>query len=96
MLNVGESVLGEKALKRISWLQKLAKTPEVIQLIEKYPRAAKLLEGSRWLGSSKLDGYWANGLKSGNKARLYSRSGKSFEILFHRSRIERTTGPNDC
>jgi hypothetical protein len=49
--NVGEFALGEEALKGVSWLQKLSKTPEVVELIEKYPKAAKILLGAAKAGT---------------------------------------------
>lgn len=49
--NVGEFVTGEEALKGVTWLQKLAKTPEVLEMMEKYPKTAKILMAAAKAGT---------------------------------------------
>ena len=43
---------------------------------------AELREGRSWRYEIKLDGYWALALKSGDRARLFSRSGKDLSSRF--------------
>jgi hypothetical protein len=49
--NVAEFATGEEALKGVSWLQKLSKTPEVLEMMERYPKTAKILLGAAKAGT---------------------------------------------
>lgn len=43
--NVAEFAMGDEALKGISWLDSLAKSPRMLEIMEKYPKTAKLIMG---------------------------------------------------
>jgi hypothetical protein len=49
--NVAEFATGEEALKGVSWLQRLSKTPEVLEMMERYPKTAKILLGAAKAGT---------------------------------------------